>query len=175
VLPSGALSLVVVPSSCICASNAGSEPRPMATATEEQRLARVGSTARRCEKPQLDKGFQGNDNAYCPSLRGDKAHCRSLDGHPCHPTAPVDLLLPGLDEASSPCCHAWQEVFFSKMYDLSHAWPTPTPVVVGSVCGHAVLATCQYSKEHRRLLPAGRLPLRQRTPNSLTGPLCLSQ
>ena len=35
----------------------------MAAATEEQRLARVGATARRCEKPQLDKGFQGNDNA----------------------------------------------------------------------------------------------------------------
>jgi hypothetical protein len=170
VLPSGALSLVVVPSAWLCTSTAGRAPRPMAAATEEQRRARVGSTARGCAKPQWDKGFQGNDTAYGPALRGARAHCRSLDGQPGTPTAPVDLLLPDRDEASSPCGHAWQGGYVSHMHDRSQAWSTRTPVVVVAVCVSATRATYQYSPGHGHLLPAGRLPLRQKTPNNSTAP-----
>ena len=165
-LLSGALSLVVVPSAWLCTSTAGRAPRPMAAATEEQRRARVGSTARRCAKPQLDKGFQGNANAYGLALRGARAHCRSLDGEPGTPTAPVALLLPGREEASSPCGHAWQGGYVSHRHDRPQAWSTWTPVVGVAMCGHAVLAACQYSKDSRPLLPAGRRQRRQRTPNN---------
>src|SRR5262249_11749380 len=61
-------------------------------------------------------------------------------------------------------------VLFSAMHDLSHAWSTPTPVVVVAVCVSATRATYQYSPGYRHLLPAGGLPLRQKTPKNLTGP-----
>jgi hypothetical protein len=166
VLLSWALSLVVVPSAWLCTSTAGRAPRPMAAATEEQRRARVGSTARRCAKPQLAKGFQGHHHAYGPALRGARAHCRSLDGQPGKPTAPVALLLPGRDAASSPCGHAWSGGYVSYRHDRSQAWSTRTPVVAVAMCGHAVLAACQDSKDYRHLLPAGRRQRRPRTPNN---------
>jgi hypothetical protein len=86
------------------------------------------------------------------------------------------LLLPGVTRAECVCKPASSCLQVAPTRDQTVLcwWSTPTPVDVVAVCVHAVLSMCQYSKEHGHLLPAGGLQLRQKTPNNLTEPLCLS-